>query len=92
MLSIIITNSQLKSHEKVCKKKDFCGNVSPTQKNNVSEFNQYMKSDKMQYIIYADIESLIQKWITIKTIFNNKNGKNIFLVPIQYQLFGDLII
>ena len=25
------------------------------------EFNQYMKSDKMQYIIYADIESLIEK-------------------------------
>ena len=61
MLSIIITNSQLKLHEKVCKKKDFCGNVLPTQKNNVSEFNQYMKSDKMQYIIYVDIESLIQK-------------------------------
>ena len=24
-------------------------------------FNQYMKSDKMVYIIYADIESLIKK-------------------------------
>ena len=27
----------------------------------VLEFNQYMKSDKMPYIIYADIESLIRK-------------------------------
>ena len=25
------------------------------------EFNQYMKSDKLPYIIYADIESLITK-------------------------------
>ena len=25
------------------------------------EFNQYMKSDKMSYIIYTDIESLIKK-------------------------------
>ena len=25
------------------------------------EFNQYMKSDKMSYIIYADMESLIKK-------------------------------
>ena len=25
------------------------------------EFNQYIKSDKMLYIIYVDIESLIQK-------------------------------
>ena len=27
----------------------------------MSEFNQYMKSDKMPYIIYVDIESLINK-------------------------------
>ena len=26
-----------------------------------NEFKQYMKSDKMPYIIYADIESLIRK-------------------------------
>ena len=28
---------------------------------NYKEFNQYMKSDKMPYIIYADIECLIKK-------------------------------
>ena len=33
----------------------------PSEKNNLWEFNQYMKSDKMSYIIYANIESLI-KW------------------------------
>ena len=27
-----------------------------SEKNNILEFNQYMKSDKMSYIIYADIE------------------------------------
>ena len=27
----------------------------------MSKFNQYMKSDKMSYIIYTDIESLIRK-------------------------------
>ena len=31
----------------------------PSEKNNLLEFNQYMKSDKMPYSIYADIESLI---------------------------------
>ena len=30
----------------------------PSEKENILEFNQYMKSDKMAYIIYADIESL----------------------------------
>ena len=47
------------THEKVCKNKDFCGIVMPSEKDNILEFNQYMKTDKMLYIIYADIESLI---------------------------------
>ena len=33
----------------------------PSGKDNVLEFKQYMKSDNMPYIIYADIESLIKK-------------------------------
>ena len=53
--------SKLKSHVKICKNKDFCGIVMPSEKNNILEFNQYMRSDKMSYIIYADIESLIRK-------------------------------
>ena len=32
-----------------------------SEKDNILEFNQFMKSDKMLYIIYADIESLIKK-------------------------------
>ena len=30
------------------------------EKNNILEFNWYIKSDKLPYIIYADIESLIK--------------------------------
>ena len=33
----------------------------PSEKENILEFNQYMKSDKMPYVIYADIDSLIKK-------------------------------
>ena len=55
------TQNKLKSHEKVCKNKDFCGIVIPSEKDNILEFNQYIKSDKMPYIIFADIESLIKK-------------------------------
>ena len=53
--------NKLKSYEKVCKNEDFCGMVIPSEKDNILEFKQYMKSDKMPYIIYADIESLIKK-------------------------------
>ena len=33
----------------------------PAEKNKILKFNQYMKSDKMSYIIYADLEPLIKK-------------------------------
>ena len=55
------TENKLKSHEKVCKNKYFCGILMPSEKDKILEFNQYMKSDKMPYTIYADIESLIRK-------------------------------
>ena len=55
------TENKLKSYEKVCKNKDFGGLVMPPEKDNILEFKQYMKSDKMPYIIHADIESLIRK-------------------------------
>ena len=32
-----------------------------SQKDNILQFNQNMKSDKMPYIIYSDLESLIEK-------------------------------
>ena len=53
--------SKLKSHENLCKDKDFCGIVMAPGKYNILEFNQYMKLDKIPYIIYVDIEFLIRK-------------------------------
>ena len=56
-------------------KKDFCGIVMPSERDKILEFNQYMKSDKMPYIIYADIESLIKKIMDVQAIqkmFQNK--------------------
>ena len=59
------------------------------------EFNQYMKSDKMQYIIYADIDTLIKK---IDGCANNpeilqqqKQVSILFHAEIQSQQFGHLI-
>ena len=64
--------NKLKSQEKVCKNKDFCGILISSEKDNILElnryFNQYMKSDKMPYIIYADIESLIKKKMDVQII------------------------
>ena len=70
------TENKLKSPEKVCKNKDFCGIAMPSEKNKILEFNQHMKSDKMPYIIYADMEFLIKRhrWMCKQSrkLFNKK--------------------
>ena len=53
-----------------------------------------MKSDKMPYIIYADIESLIKKQMNVQIIseiLQQQKQMNIFLANIQCQQFGQLI-
>ena len=55
------TENKLNSHEKVCKNKNFCGLTMSFQKDNILQFNQYIKSDKIPCIIYADLESLIKR-------------------------------
>ena len=55
------TENKLKSHKKVCRNKNFCGTAMPSEKDNILEFDRYIKSDKMLYIIYADIGSLVKK-------------------------------
>ena len=55
------TTKKLSSHEKLWKNKDFCGNITSSKKNNILQFKQYIKSNKMTYIVYDDIESLIRK-------------------------------
>ena len=55
------TKRNLKYHEKVYKSKVFCGIVMPSEKDNILEYNQCIKSDKMPYIIYADFEFLMKE-------------------------------
>ena len=43
----------------------------PLEKDNILELNQNMKSDKMPYIIYTDIESLIKKLDGCANILGN---------------------
>ena len=55
------TENKLKFHEKVCKNRTFSGIVMLSEKDNILEFNRYMKTDKTGKIIYADVKSLIKK-------------------------------
>ena len=55
------TKNKLKPHKKVSENKDFCGIVLLSPKHNILQFNQYMKSDKIPYIVYTDLEFFIKK-------------------------------
>ena len=55
------TKSKLQSHKTVCENKDFCNIIMPSEDTKILEFNQYQKSDKALFIIYADLECLIEK-------------------------------
>ena len=41
----------------MCKNKATCWIVMPSEKDNILQFNQYVKSDRTPYIINADMES-----------------------------------
>ena len=43
--------------------KDFCGIEIPSEKDNILEFNQYMRSDKMPYIMsYIKKQAYFISW------------------------------
>ena len=67
----------------------------PSETDNILEFNQYMKSDKMPYIIYADVGLLIKKIDVFAINPENSSTKileSIFLVDILCKLYRLLII
>ena len=53
------TKSRPESHEKVCGNEDFCNVVMLSEDTKISQFNQYQKSNKTIFIIYAHFESFI---------------------------------
>ena len=53
--------NKLESHKNACKNKDLCNVIMPSEDTKILEFNQYQKSDKSPFIIYADLECIIEK-------------------------------
>ena len=52
---------KLESHKKVYENEDFCNVIMPPKGTKRLEFNQYKISDKAPFIVYADLESIIEK-------------------------------
>ena len=60
--------NKLKKHKKVCENHDYCYVEMPEEDNKILKYNQGEKSMKVPFIIYADLESLLEK---INTCHNN---------------------
>ena len=55
------TKTKLESHKRVCENKDFCNVNMSSDDTKLLESNIYQKSDKAPFIIYADLECIIEK-------------------------------
>ena len=50
------TTKKLEFQKNLSQNKDFCNLNMPSEDNKILVFNQYLKSDKAPFIIYADLE------------------------------------
>ena len=55
------TENKLKKHKKVCENHDYCYVEMPEKYNEILKYNQWEKSMKVPFIVYADLESLLKK-------------------------------
>ena len=62
------TENKLKKHKKVCKNHDYCYVEMPEEDNKILKYNEGEKSMKARFMIYADLECLLEK---MNTCHNN---------------------
>ena len=67
------TENKLKKHKKVCENHDYCYVEVLEGDNKILRYNQGEKSMMVPFIIYADLESLLEK---LNTCHNNPKKNN----------------
>ena len=67
---IYSTKNKLEEHKKICENHNYCHVEMPTKDNNTIKYNHREKSMKLPFVIYADLECLLEK---MSTCINNTN-------------------
>ena len=62
------TKNKLEAHKKICENRDYCRIEMPTKDNIVIKYNHGKKSIKLMFVVYADLECLLEK---MSTCYNN---------------------
>ena len=55
------TKNKLEAHKKICEIHDYCHVEMPTKDNNTIKYNEGEKSIKLPFVVYADLECLLEK-------------------------------
>ena len=58
---ILSEQKKLELHKRACENKDFCTANMPCDDTKIIKFYQYQNSDKAPFIIYADLECIIEE-------------------------------
>ena len=64
------TKNKFEAHKKICENHDYCHVEMPTKDNNIIKYNHGEKSMKLPFVIYADLECLLENMSTYR---NNPN-------------------
>ena len=81
------TENKLEAHRKICENHDYCLVEIPTKNNNI-KYNHGEKSMKLPFVIYTDLECLLEK---MSTCINNPNESSTTKInkhtPSGYSIF-----
>ena len=82
------TKNKLEKHKKICENHEYCHVEMPNEDNKIIKYNQGEKSIKSPFIIYGDLECLLEK---ISTCYNNPEESSTTEInkhtPSGYSLF-----
>ena len=82
------TENKLEAHKKICESYDYCHVEMPTKNNNIIKYNNGEKSIKLLFVIYADLECLLEKMSTCIINLNESSTTKINKhVPSGYSIF-----
>ena len=82
------TRNRLEEHKKICENHNYCNVEMSNENNKIIKYNQGEKSIKLPFIIYADLECLLEK---MSTCYNNPEESSTTEInkhtPSAYSLF-----
>ena len=80
--------SKLESDKKICENHNYCNVEMPTKNNNIIKYNQGKKSIKLPFVVYADLECLLEKMSTCQNNPNESSATEINKhTPSGYSIF-----